>query len=262
VPKEKEVQEKVIGMKIKKLYEEGNEARLLVTGANIKLINAIRRAAMVDVPVLAVEELAIHKNDSVLFDEYIGARLALLPLKTDLKAYKPGDKVKLVLKEKGPKTVMSSDIKSLDPNVEVVCKNVPIVKLKEGQEIFIEMEAIVNTGKEHAKWQPALVTYNEVPKLEGKVSERGAKIILQACPKKILEYKAGKIIINRPDECNLCGNCEEISQGKLKLTLEKNEFILRVETYGGISNQEVLEKAVEALEEKGKEFEAELKKIK
>ncbi|MCD6478395.1 MAG: DNA-directed RNA polymerase subunit D [Candidatus Diapherotrites archaeon] len=249
-------------MKVKKVFEDGNEVRLLVTGTNIKLINAIRRAAMSDVPVLAIEDLSIHKNDSVLFDEYIGARLGLLPLKTDLKSYKPGDRVKLVLKEKGPKTVMSSDIRSLDPNVEVVCKNVPIVKLKEGQEIFIEMEAVMSTGREHAKWQPALIAYNEVPKLEGKIGEKSAKAVLQACPKKILEYKAGKIIIDRPDECDLCGNCEEAGHGKLKLALSNSSFILRVETYGGISNLDVLKKAAEALEEKCKEFEAELKKIK
>lgn len=249
-------------MNIKKISETKNSVVLLVSGTNIKIMNAIRRAAMGNVPVLAIEDIAIHKNTSVLFDEYIAARLAMLPIKTDPKVYKLGDKVKLVLKEKGPKTVMSSDIKSTDPNVEVVAKNVPIVKLKEGQEIFFEMDAVVNIGKEHAKWQPALVSYNELPKLEGEIDEKNAKNVLNACPKKLLEYKAGKIIIDRVEECDLCFNCEEASNGKLELKLSKNNFILRVETYGALGAQEVLEKAAEALEEKCKKFEEELKKLK
>ncbi|RLG70191.1 MAG: DNA-directed RNA polymerase subunit D [Candidatus Iainarchaeum archaeon] len=246
-------------MNIKKVFEEGNEVKLLITGTNIALINAIRRTAMSEVPVLAIEDLAIHRNDSVLFDEYIGARLGLLPLKTDLKTYKLGDKVKLILKEKGPKMVLSSDIKCSDPSVEVVNKEVPIVKLRDNEEIFIEMQAEANIGKEHVKWQPALVAYNEMPKLEGKVSEREAKEVIKSCPKKILEFKAGKIIIEKPYECDLCGYCEIASKGKLKLVPSNNSFIFTIETYGGLTNQEILEKSVEVLEAKCKEFESEIK---
>jgi len=249
-------------MNIRKISENKNSVVLLVSGTNIKIMNAIRRAAMSNVPVLAIEDVAIHKNSSVLFDEYIAARLALLPIKTDLKVYKPGDKVRLVLKEKGPKTVLSSDIKCTDPNVEIVAKNVPIVKLKEGQEIFLEMDAVVNIGKEHAKWQPALVSYNELPKLEGDIDERNAKNVLNACPKKILEYKAGKIIITAVENCDLCFRCEEASNGKLELKLSKNNFILRVETYGALEVKDILEKAAEAIEDKCKKFEEELKKLK
>lgn len=246
-------------MNIKKVFEEGNEAKLLITGTNIALMNAIRRAAMSEVPVLAIEELAIHRNDSVLFDEYIGARLGLLPLKTNPKAYKLGDKVKLVLKEKGPKMVFSSDIKCSDPSVEVVNKEVPIVKLRDNEEIFIEMRAEMNVGGEHVKWQPALVAYNEMPKLEGKVSEREAKEVIKACPKKILEFKAGKIIIEKPYECDLCGYCEIASKGKLRLVPSDSSFIFTIETYGALTNQEILESCVNALKEKCKEFEREIK---
>lgn len=251
---------KVCEMNIKKVFEEGNQVKLMVTGTNIALMNAIRRTAMTEVPVLAIEELAIHRNDSVLFDEYIGARLGLLPLKTDLKTYKLGDKVKLVLKEKGPKVVTAADIKASDPSVEVINKEVPIAKLRENEELFIEMLAVVGTGKEHAKWQPGLIAYNEVPKLEGKVSEREAKEVTKACPKKILEFKAGKIIIEKPYECDLCGYCEVASKGKLKLAPASNSFIFTVETYGSLSNQEILEKSAEILEEKCKEFAEEVKK--
>ncbi|MEM4598340.1 MAG: DNA-directed RNA polymerase subunit D [Candidatus Diapherotrites archaeon] len=249
-------------MNIKKIEEKENMCILKVSGTNTKIINAIRRCAMSDVPVLAIENIAIHKNSSVLFDEYIGMRLALLPIRTDPKIYKKGDKVKLVLKERGPKIVTSSDIKCSDSNVEIISKDVPIVKLKEGQQVFFEMEAVVDTGKEHAKWQPALIAYYELPKLEGDIDEKTAKNVLNSCPKKILEYKAGKVMIERPESCDLCFCCEDASNGKLKLNLADNSFILKVETYGAMTPQMVLEKAIESIKERCKTFEDELKKLK
>ncbi|MEM4662604.1 MAG: DNA-directed RNA polymerase subunit D [Candidatus Diapherotrites archaeon] len=249
-------------MNVKKIFGDEKSCTLKITGANIKLMNAIRRAAMSNVAVLAIEDISIHKNTSVLFDEYIAARLALLPIKADPKVYKKGDKVKLVLKEKGPKVVTSSDIKCSDPNIEIVPKNVPIVKLKEGQQIFFEMDAVANVGQEHAKWQPALISYNEWPEIKGNVDEKTAKNIINACPKKILEYKAGKILIEKPGECDLCFCCEEASDGKIKLELSKNTFVLRIETYGALTPMQVLEKAIEALKERCESFDEELKKIK
>ncbi|MCX8190348.1 MAG: DNA-directed RNA polymerase subunit D [Candidatus Diapherotrites archaeon] len=249
-------------MNIRKIEENEKICVLKIIGTNTKVMNAIRRCAMSDVPVLAVENIAIHKNSSVLFDEYIGMRLALLPIKTDPKIYKKGDKVKLVLKERGPKVVTSADIKCSDPNVEITAKDVPIVKLKDGQQIFFEMEAVVDTGREHAKWQPALIAYYELPKLDGEVDEKTAKNVLNSCPKKILEYRAGKVLIERPESCDLCFCCEEASNGKLKLNLTNNSFILKVETYGSLKPALVLEKAIEAIRERCEKFEDELKKLK
>ena len=50
--------------------------------ANEPLANAIRRS-VAEIPVLAVDEVEIFKNDSALYDEMIAHRVGLIPLKTE-----------------------------------------------------------------------------------------------------------------------------------------------------------------------------------
>jgi DNA-directed RNA polymerase alpha subunit len=64
-------------------------------------MNALRRTIMVDVPCLAIEEVNFYENTGIIFDEMLANRLGLLPIKTDTKSYKKGDKVKLVLEKEG-----------------------------------------------------------------------------------------------------------------------------------------------------------------
>ena len=151
---------------IKKISEKGSTEKFLVKGASIALMNSIRRSILEDVPCLAIEDVTIYENDSVMFDEFLAHRLGMLPVKTDFKGYKKGDTVKLVLEKEGPCTVYSKDIKSTDPKIEVLDKNIPITRLSKGQKLKIEMNAVAMTGKEHAKWQPAVVGYREVPSLQ------------------------------------------------------------------------------------------------
>jgi len=63
-------------MKIIKKTKEKVES---VAEIDESLANAIRRSAN-EIPVLAIENLEIHKNDSVLYDEIIAHRLGLVPL--------------------------------------------------------------------------------------------------------------------------------------------------------------------------------------
>ena len=60
-------------------------------GIDAALLNSVRRAALKDVPVLAIENISIYQNDSALFDVFLAHRLGLLTIKTH-KTYKTGDK--------------------------------------------------------------------------------------------------------------------------------------------------------------------------
>ena len=72
---------------IKIIEEKDNFLRFLLKGTNHAYANALRRAMMAEVPAMAIEDVIIIENTSVLYDEVIAHRLGLIPLKTDLDAY-------------------------------------------------------------------------------------------------------------------------------------------------------------------------------
>ena len=51
-----------------------------ITNIDESLANAIRRSSS-EIPVLAIEEVEFHKNDSALYDEILAHRIGLIPLK-------------------------------------------------------------------------------------------------------------------------------------------------------------------------------------
>ena len=247
---------------IKKLDEKGNVSRYLVKGTSPAFINAVRRSVMLHTPCLAIEDVSIYQNGAVLFDEMLTHRLGMLPIKTD-KTYKPGDKVKLVVEKEGPCTVYSKDIKSTDPKIDITDKNIPITKLSKDQKLKIEMQAIMMPGREHAKWQPAIVSYNEVPQLIVSKDCNGCDHCVKACPVNILEIKGKKPVLKDQNRCTLCDACVDACEKEaLKLGFNKNEYILMVEPVAGLSQKETIEGAAKAIIEKSKEFAKALQKLK
>ncbi len=247
---------------VKKIDEKNNIVRILVKGANTALMNSLRRAATNTVPVLAVEDVSIYENSSVIFDEWLVHRLAMIPIKTDAKRYAKGEHAVLMLEKEGPCIVYSKDIRAADPRVEVLDKKIPIVKLKKGQKVKLEAEAVMGTGKEHAKWQPAVVSYNELPVINIGKDCNLCKDCIEACAKKAIEVKAKKIVLKDPLECTLCGKCRDVCErGALELSYDESSFVMSIESHGGLTVAGVLCGAAEALEEKASKFESALKKV-
>jgi DNA-directed RNA polymerase subunit D len=249
-------------LEIKKLIEENNSLEFLVKGTNKAFINSIRRTAMNAVPILAAEDITIYENSSILFDEFLAQRIAMVPIKTDAKRFKKGEKTKLILEKEGPGTVYSKDIQATDPKIEVVFDNIPLVKLKEEQKIKLEIDAVMGTGKQHAKWQPANLTFRNTVELLNKTkNEQLMKRIVESCPKEILEIKAKKIVLKDPLKCDLCRKCEETSKGELEIGFDEKTFIVTVENHGNLKSKEVITSTINVLNEKMEEMKKELKKL-
>ncbi|WP_134669070.1 DNA-directed RNA polymerase subunit D [Halorussus marinus] len=143
------------------------DSRFLVRGVTPAFANGIRRAIIADVPTLSIDTVRFIENSSVMFDEQIGLRLGLVPLSTPLGEFEEGDSVTLSLDVSGPGTAYSGDLVSSDEMVQPADDNVPIIDLKDGQRLELEADAVLSTGKDHAKHQGGVaVGYRHLQRVE------------------------------------------------------------------------------------------------
>jgi DNA-directed RNA polymerase subunit D len=158
-------------MKIEVLEKTDSEIKFSVQGITPAFANSLRRIMVSEVPTMAIEWVDFKKNSSVLPDELLANRIGQIPLTFDRKAYKlPSEcrcegkgcsncQVELVLKKKGPGMVYSGDLKSKDKEVQPVFDKIPVVELFENEELQFEATAQLGLGKDHVKWQAAVVGY-------------------------------------------------------------------------------------------------------
>ena len=178
-------------------------------------VNAIRRISISEVPTMAIDDVVMMENSSVMHDEAIAHRLGLIPLRTDLKRFVlPQDcdcnnslgcskcRVLLVLDSEAndkTKLVTSGELVSEDEVVMPVSRNVPIITLAPSQKLKFEAYARLGLGSNHAKWQPT--------------------------------------------------TCSTVTDGK-----DQNESVLTVETTGALTAEETIDAAIQKLNSKVKNF--------
>jgi len=134
------------------------ETLRLTLNAPISFSSALRRIMISEVPTYAIENVYIYENTSSMYDEILAHRLGLIPIKG--KPVSNDEVIVFSLIKEGPCVVYSGDLESEEG--EVAFKNIPIVKLKEGQKLELECEALVGIGKTHAKWQPCNAVYKQI----------------------------------------------------------------------------------------------------
>ncbi len=260
-------------MKVQVLDKNKEEIKFLLEGVTPAFANELRRIMFSETPTMAIEWVDFKKNDSVLNDEIVANRLGQVPLTFDKKAYNlPKDckcegkgcsncQVKLTLKKKGPNMVYSGDLKSKDKDVQPVFDKIAITELFENQDMEFEATAQLGLGKEHVKWQGAVVGYKNKPEITiGR--DINVKECNDSCPVNVFDIKGSSLVAARPLDCILCMKCVEVSDGKIKVEAVKDSFIFNVETASGISPEDLVTGSAEILEEKMKEFDKELKKLK
>ena len=151
---------------------EKEDGRVIVKFSNSprQYVNALRRLSISEVPTLAIDDVIILENSSVMHDEAIAHRLGLVPLRTDLDRFvMPHDcdckstlgcskcRVLLVLDSEAnekTKVVTSGELLSEDELIKPVSRDIPIIILAPSQKLKFEAYARLGVGKDHAKWQP------------------------------------------------------------------------------------------------------------
>jgi len=237
--------------------KDGKKLSFMLTKATPSYANTLRRLIINRVPTLAMEDIEIKSNNSVLYDEVLAHRLGLIPLTTDLSSYNhksncncKGEgcaqcEVKLTLKASGPGIVKASSIKSQDPKIKPVYSETPIVSLQKDQDIELVATAVIGTGKEHSKWSPGHAWFTYKPNI--KINDKSKKFeeVKDLYPPQIFNNgKIDKNLINTPELIDACeGVCDEV----LKVEYDDTSFIFHLESWGNLSPNEIVTTAINTL---------------
>jgi DNA-directed RNA polymerase subunit D len=267
-------------VEIEALEKDVNNLRLLVRAVDVPFINALRRTIISEVPSMAIDDVVIIENSSILQDEIIAHRLGLIPLKTDLESYNLPEecpcksefgcnlcRVTLTLDveaKEGTKTVYSGDLRSENPSVAPVSDKIPIIKLAKEQKLRLEAYARLGKGKNHAKWQPvSMCTYKYYPKIE--VSSKRCDVCgkcVEICPRNVFAKTDNKIEVRSLTACTLCMDCVKAcpqDPKAVEVSHEENAFIFALESTSALAPETIMREAIKTL---GKELDELEDKIK
>lgn len=251
-----------------KLISKDKNKLVFTTDMGDSLANAIRRSTT-EIPILAIDEVEIYKNDSALYDEIIAHRLGLVPLAKEKLTWKENCScnekgcskctIDLKIKAVGPGIVYSKNLKG---KAEPVFGEIPIVLLNKDQELELVATARLGKGIEHAKFSPGLIYYRNLAKIEVGKECDDCKKCIEACPQKILSIEKGKIDSKEIWKCDLCEACVETCKkhGKAAIKIGKDgNLVFFIESWGQLDAKEIFTGAIEALQGNLKELGKEIK---
>lgn len=268
-------------MKVRIIDLDEEKLRFILDGVDVAFANALRRTMISEVPCMAIDDLFIFDNSSVVNDEVLAHRIGLVPIKTDLDNYVlPEDceckselgceKCRVVLTldveaETDTLTVTSGDFVSVDPNVVPNSPDIPLTKVAPGQAVRLEAYAKLGIGKDHAKWQPVSeAIYQHIAEID--VDEERCTACaecVKACPRDVFEIEKGKLKIVDVNACTLCGECVKacpvepsaVTQGAMVDT-----YLFTVESTGCLPPEKIVSEAGRVLLAKLGEFSEKVEK--
>jgi DNA-directed RNA polymerase subunit D len=266
-------------MSLEILERTKHNLTFVVENISIEMANAIRRIIISEIPVMAVDEVIILKNDSPLYDEIIAHRLAMIPLTTDLETYKlprecscggygcPLCQVSLTCEvtntTNSPMEIYSRDLNSNDPKIVPVEPNIALVKIDKNDKVIIEAYAVLGIAKEHVKWQAVSnIFYRYYPQInfdDSKCAKCPDKcIVSRMCPEGLYDFSNKKIPTLSKDywkTCTLCNSCQNnCPEEAIKVSWKENSYIFSIESDGVLAFDVILKKTFEIFLEKIDEF--------
>ncbi len=235
------------------IERDENALRFLVRNATPAFANGVRRAMVADVPTLAIDTVRFVENSSVMFNEQLALRLGLVPLTTDLDDFEIGDEATLALDVEGPATAYSGDLVSSDELVQPATDDVPIIELKEDQRLELEADAVLDTGREHAKHQGGVsVGYRHLQHVSA-VGDREAfeeeePNILRG----VIETDDGELVPTAEFDHDLT---ERYPGKELDIEDVPGAFVFHVESDGSLSTDELVDRAAASIGDRAAELE-------
>jgi DNA-directed RNA polymerase subunit D len=236
-------------MDVKVIEKDESSVRFMLSGVTPAFANAIRRIMIAEVPTMAIDDVMIVENTSVMYDEILAHRLGLIPLTTDLETYVLPEECECkselgcskcrasftleVEAQDQTVTVYSSELIPQDPRVKPVSDKIPIVKLAPKQKVRLEAYAKLGRGMEHAKWQPvSACAYKYLPhvSIDQKRAVEAAECA-KWCPKNVFAIQGNRAVVKNEMNCTLCMECVRHYEKKppIKIGWDDDTFIFYVE---------------------------------
>ncbi|PWN45635.1 RBP11-like subunits of RNA polymerase [Ceraceosorus guamensis] len=195
-------------------------------GVDASIANAIRRTLMAEVPTVAIEDVFVWNNTSIIQDEVLAHRFGLIPLKIDPRRMEfnngeANDANTMVFKIKAkcerlqktgpehvaiknsiittsqmvwePKGDQQTDWASEPPRP--VHQDIILLKMRPGQEVNCELHCKKGRGKVHAKWSPvATASYRLLPHIDivQPIPLQHAKKFVECFPQGVIGVRKSK----------------------------------------------------------------------
>ena len=275
----REKMSKNLKMSIKFVDESRKKSKVLFTNVDISIVNSVRRVILRNIPVVACRfdpenyvenDIKFHKNNSSLFNEFLGHRIALIPVhfsEEETENFEQ-DKYNFIINQKNSQkhiiSVTSKDIKVVDekganydelfvrrlfPANDISDDHVLIAKLKpniltpeKGEELHIEYTCIKRTAEElGSAFSPvSLCAYEFL--VDGKKADAALKEKLKS----------------ETDTAKITNDFNALHRQKFYKTDSSGapvEILLKLESECGLSCRYLLKKAFEILIEQLEEIE-------
>ncbi len=248
--------------KVQVVERRNDYIRFVVEGVDAGTLNSLRRVIVSEVPILAIHEVVIIENNSVMYDEVLAHRLGLVPLTTPLESLPRIEEcemglvdptectVKLALQVKAeePMVVYSYMLTSDRPDVRPVHDNIPLVKLETGQTVVAEVYARLGRAREHAKWQAGNAAYYAYPRvsLSTQLPDKCRSLLEEVCGS--VEVDGARCTYGKLKAIeSYCG-------GHVKVDAEPDKYVFWAESYGNMDVESLIREAFRILRWKLESF--------
>jgi DNA-directed RNA polymerase I and III subunit RPAC1 len=207
-------------LRVEVLSEDRDTLVLDMVGTDVSTANALRRIMLAEVPTVAIEQVYVNMNTSILHDEMLAHRLGLVPIDADPRDFHdfsaqddeaneyntvvfklhvvcgsapPGEEVS---DDGRPYTrnVVSGDLEWIPQGSQLerfpdgihpVHSDILLAKLRPGQALQMELHCRKGRGKDHAKFSPvATASYRMLPsvKITQDITGKKAEQLVRRCP--------------------------------------------------------------------------------
>lgn len=139
--------------------------------------------------------------------------------------------------------------------------DIVLVKMRPGQKVHLELDAVKGIGRDHAKFSPvATASYRMLPEvsLKQRLSGDIAKQLVEKCPMDVFDIEeSGCAVVKNPRACTMCRECIREPEWNefVELTRKRDHFIYSVESTGALPGGTLVTEALSILSQKCKDVE-------